>query len=783
MDPKGDPDSPVHPAERYRFEGVVVDASAHTLLRDGVPQSVEPKAFAVLLVLLRHAGDLVTRDHLLDAIWGHRHVTPGVLTRAIAQLRAALDERPQSPRFIQTQHALGYRFIGALQPDAATRGLPGMIAVPEPAAGQAPELQLEPSLPLARVSGFAQVLRRESPDNGSAGSPAPSAQPAAPSAAVPQARWPSTALPFGRGGGRGSTRRRGWALAGSALLLILIVGLGWSLRQAPSPAPPPGMASVAVRPFSNPDGSQDDRYFADGLSAEVRDALAGVPGLKVAAQAAGGSPEPARYDASRWGKTIGVASVLDASVQRIGDQLRVRARLTDTDSGATLWSGSYDRAVEQVFSVQNEIAAEVVHQLMGRVPGVDRQLERRLTPTRDPGAYEDYLRGLAELQRPRGEGSYERALDAFHRALARDPQFARAQAGICRAEIVRLESVSEAVAYERARQACAQAKRMDPGMIEGTLAMADIARASGDYRRALALYEQALSTPALRADAYVGMARSHGALEENALALDDFRKALALRPGDAQIYKAMGYHHWLRGELGKAIEAYLSATLLQPEDSGLWSSLGGLYLAKGDVAQAGRAFNMSLSIEPNAGALTNLGAMRFDAGDYAQAADMFQRAATLQPDDYLHWGNLADALAASPSTAARAADSYRRAADLAQAYVGIKDDDAYALAALAWYRANLGQSRQALEALKAAQASGEQAGEVALWCAQVLYLLGDDHGGEQCVANAQSHGIPAQRIEALLKARGFTATALPGGVAGAQILSFRGGGSHRRSQQ
>jgi len=277
------------------------------------------------------------------------------------------------------------------------------------------------------------------------------------------------------------------------------------------------------------------------------------------------------------------------------------------------------------------------------------------------------------------------------------------------------------------------------------------------------------------------MARSQAALGLDALALESFRKALALRPGDAQIYKAMGYHHWLRGELMQAIDAYVGATLLQPDDSGLWSSLGGLYLAKGDTAQAGRAFNMSLSIEPNANALTNLGAMRFDAGDYAQAADMFQRAATLQPDDYLHWGNLADALAASPSTAARAAAPYQRAAELAQAYVGVKTDDAYALAALAWYRAKLGQARQARDALKAAQALGEQPGEVALWCAQVLFLLGDGHGGESCVVAAQKNGIPPQRIEALLKARGFSGAAPSPGAAFTQALSLRGGGPQRSS--
>ncbi|TQD43474.1 winged helix-turn-helix domain-containing protein, partial [Marilutibacter aestuarii] len=110
------PEGPGPPA-RYRFDDIRVDTVAHTLTRGGVPCALEPKAFAVLTMLLQHAGELVGKDELLDAVWGHRHVTPGVLTRAIAQLRAALGDDAHQPRYIHTHHALGYRFIGELQVD------------------------------------------------------------------------------------------------------------------------------------------------------------------------------------------------------------------------------------------------------------------------------------------------------------------------------------------------------------------------------------------------------------------------------------------------------------------------------------------------------------------------------------------------------------------------------------------------------------------------------------------------------------------------------------------
>lgn len=110
----------IHGPPCYRFDDIEVDVAGHVLTRGGQAQPIEPKAFSVLVELLRHAGETVGRDQLLDAVWGHRHVTPGVLTRAIAQARAALADDSHHPRYIQTRHSVGYRFIGQLEPPPAT---------------------------------------------------------------------------------------------------------------------------------------------------------------------------------------------------------------------------------------------------------------------------------------------------------------------------------------------------------------------------------------------------------------------------------------------------------------------------------------------------------------------------------------------------------------------------------------------------------------------------------------------------------------------------------------
>lgn len=720
-----DPGDTGQTVERYRFDGIVVDALAHTLSRDGQYQSLEPKAFAVLLMLLRHADELLVRDQLLDAVWGHRHVTPGVLTRAIAQLRSVLDDHSHEPRYIQTQHGLGYRFIGKLLP-------------PENTASSAPVVE-----PSSTSTAAEQAVAVAEPAEHIAVDSDPLAEPSSPERRV--SRWwreaPTLSLP--------AWMRSRAFLIGCALLLLLLLGAGyWWWSRTPVVAG----ASIAVMPFSSLSDDAGDRYFADGLAVEMHDALTNVPGLKVAARqlAVPAGSDTDGDDVRRIGRRLGVATLLDASVRREGGRVRISARLSDTTTGFTLWAGTYDREINDVFALQGEIANKVVHALLGHLPGKTSGVAQRLSPTNDVNAYDAYLRGLALLQRPVGEAGNERAMAAFAQALAIDPHFARAQAGICRAQIARLEGVSDAGAFDRARQACARAQAMDPGLREVSLAMAEIARVSGQSAQALQLYQQVIDDPALRADGLVGQARTYAALGKEQQALQSFQQAIAARPSDAQIYRLLGYHHWLRGEVPKAIDAFVTATVLQPEDSRLWGSLGGLYLAQGDTVQAGHAFNMSLSIEPNAGALTNLGTMKFDHGEYALAAELFQQATVLEPEDYLHWGNLADALAAAPATAAQAQAPYLRAAHLAQQYVDVRRDDAYALALLSWYRANLGERARALQDLHAARALGTQAAEVALWCAQTLTLLGDQPGASSCVQSALKQGIPQQRIDALL---------------------------------
>ncbi|GAB3749416.1 tetratricopeptide repeat protein [Lysobacter olei] len=737
------------PGERYRFGEIEVDAGAHTLSRAGAVVQVEPKAFAVLLVLLRHAGALVPRDDLLDAVWGHRHVTPGVLTRAIAQLRAAMGDDAQQPRYIQTQHALGYRFIATLEGDTGSAGAP-MAHGAAPAATGALGMPVD-----ALYSHEAEAARPPVPEVASAGSESHRSW----SLIVPGDTG-RAAADSGLHVRAGAAERRALSWRwGVVAAVVAAVGLAlWFWLAGPGTRPTaPSEPSIAVLPFTSLGQDVDDRYFAEGLASELHDALAGVPGLKVAAHLAPSSGGRAERDPATLGRRLGVATVLDATVRREGQRVRINARLTDSQSGYTLWAESYEREASGVFDVQSEIAEKVVDSLMGVLPANQSQLARRLKPTLSAAAYDAYLKGVQQLLVPRSEQALGRAVAFFNQALKEDAGFARAQAGICRAEIRRFEAARDAAAFTRARTACERAARMDPKLLDVSLAMGDLDRTRGEYPRAIEHYTRALNDVALRPEAYVGLAATHAALGNNPLALDYYERAHQLRPGDATIHAELGYHHYLNGNLDKAIASYRIATTLQPDAAKLWNSLGGLYYVAGRRREAANAFTRSLALEPTPGALSNYASLRFEDGAYAEAASLYRRAAQLDPDDYRLWGNIGDALSADPETAAQARSPYARAASMAEAYIKLKGDDAMGPAHLAWYRANLGRAGEVRGLLARADALGTETAEVEYFAAQALARIGDRDGARERVRRALEAGVPLQRIRTSPLLRGMEA--------------------------
>lgn len=629
-----------------------------------------------------------------------------MLTRAIAQIRHALGDDPQQPRYVQTRHAVGYRFVGELE------------------------------------------AAREPMDAGTAGGPT---APTMVRTTAEHAEGPGQPAAAG-------PRRRRWALLVAAGVVAVIA---WLLVPRPGPRVME-TASLAIIPFTPLSDASEDRWFAEGLASELHAALAEQPGLRVAAWS---RPAPGESDPRAAAQRLGVGHVLDATVRREGTRIRVSARLVHARSGMVLWSRSYDRQLRDVFATQADIARNVARELGARL-GDEAALARRLAPTRDVDAFLAYLRGLHLASALGGDAHAAQAHAAFDDALARDAGFARAQAGICRVELWRFEGHRDAGGFEAAREACQRAHNMNRSDLSVRVLLGDLLRVQGLADQAAAEYRAALDMPSLRARALLGLARLDIDGGRPQAALARLREAAATDRTDARLQADVGYQTYLLGDVPRAIDHLALAARLAPSDAQVWGLHGALLLTAGRNAEAARALERALAIEPSESVLANLATLRYEQGDYTAAAALYSRAIARYPGNFQLHGNLGDALWAAPATRTAATQAFGEAARRAQAYVGLNPDDAKALAALGWYRAALGEHGAGIELALRAETLGREPAEVAYYNAQTFALAGREDDARRRVTRALDAGASPTRVagNAVLRAAGVAPGPAPSAI-------------------
>jgi TolB-like protein/DNA-binding winged helix-turn-helix (wHTH) protein len=409
-------------AGRLAFSEFTLDVDRGALLGPDGAVKLRPKSYAVLRHLVEHPGRLVTKDELLDAVWGETVVTDDSLTQCLVEIRRALGD--DSHRMVRTVPRRGYLFD--TQVEMLGPGVSGQ--------GHTPPVTPEVATPAQPAWAKAVALL-------------------AGAALVVALGWWGVA---GRDADRASS-----APAMSAAVL-------------PN--------SIAVLPFADMSPMQDQEYFGDGIAEEILNLLAQSPELKVIARTSSFSFKGEPVDIATIAARLGVGHVLEGSVRNSGGQVRVTAQLVSAHDSAHLWSQTYDRELDDVFQVQTEIAAAVAAMLRAKLlPTPSRERGR----PHDARAYEHFLRGRFLFNR-RNPGDVERAREQFEASLAIDPEYAPAWAALSGVFSVQLDerTVSPQVGIKRRLEAAERALALDADLPEAHLRAA-AAYADRDWDRSL----------------------------------------------------------------------------------------------------------------------------------------------------------------------------------------------------------------------------------------------------------------------------------------------------------
>ena len=511
----------------FHFADIEVREREFRLIKAGEVVPVEPKAFRVLLMLLRNPQKLITKEELLDAVWGDTAVSENSLTRSIALLRKMLGEEPHSNRYIETVATVGYRWVCKVE-------------VSEDASGE-PELTEEPKHP----SGTGNDMRRK--------------------------------------------RLWVWALAGGSLLALCLAGMvWWEARPAAIKAPKMTTASIAVLPFNDLSPNHDQEYFSDGLTEELLNQLTKIPNLKVAGRRSALQFKGKNEDLRAIGQKLNVTNVLEGSIQREGSRIRIIAQLVKADDGFNLWSESYDNDLRDIFALQDNIARAVALalQLKLRAGGSSAAMPPRGTTKLE--AYEALLhaRYFAHMN---DKNSQEKALAYANSAIQLDPNYAPTYA--LRASIAVQAGgmlwMDPSAAAKKARGDAEKAIALDPNLADGYRVLSYIqAEPELNCREAEISLQRARELAPGDTDNLVrsGMlamcqGRQEQAVEflQNALLLDPLRPLEYMNL--AQNLRDLGRYEEAHATIGKALD-------LNPNQIMIHEIRGEVYLAQGRPHEA-----------------------------------------------------------------------------------------------------------------------------------------------------------------------------------------------------
>ncbi len=267
-------------------------------------------------------------------------------------------------------------------------------------------------------------------------------------------------------------RYRTGAEFADALRAILRTGETTAVRYTTETKGAPGPKAIAVLPLANMSADPENEYFSDGMTEEIINALAKVPGVQVASRSSSFAFKGKKdVDARQVGERLGVTSVLEGSVRKIGNRIRIAAQLVNVENGYQLWSETYDRQLEDVFAVQDEISRSIVEALKVQLVGTSTQL---VAPTKNLEAYTTYLKGRYHFNKF-SEQSLRKALDLFQHALLQDPGFARAYAGIADVWCDLADDwVAPDEAYPRAKAAAERALQRDPDLADAMISIGKV---------------------------------------------------------------------------------------------------------------------------------------------------------------------------------------------------------------------------------------------------------------------------------------------------------------------
>jgi serine/threonine protein kinase/predicted Zn-dependent protease len=382
----------------------------------------------------------------------------------------------------------------------------------------------------------------------------------------------------------------------AASLVALAAAAGWIVWKSEL-IRHPVTSGVAVLPFENLSGDPDNAYFADGIQDEILTRLAGISGLRVISRTSTQRYQSKPRNLAEIARQLGVANILEGSVQKAADQVRVNVQLISAQTDSHLWADTYDRKLTDIFDVESDIAKRVAESLQAKLTGREEQaLAAKLT--NNPEAYDVYLRGLAFeargfSSRPSGFSLQlvRKGTDFYERAVRLDPGFAIAWARLSRAHAFlyfnRVNDNTFAAARNAAKRALENAQKLEPNSPETLLALGYyqywVLRDHGAAKTTFGRVSKMLPGSSEVPKALAAVARRRGDWDQS---VAYYEQALALDPRNVELLTHVAETYWMLRQFPTALKLYDRALDITPNDPDMMAAKAGIFQAQGNLQEA-----------------------------------------------------------------------------------------------------------------------------------------------------------------------------------------------------
>jgi TolB-like protein/DNA-binding winged helix-turn-helix (wHTH) protein/tetratricopeptide (TPR) repeat protein len=506
----------------YRFLEFELSEEDFTLSRRSQRIALEPKSLRVLTLLVNRAGHLVDKQELLESVWPNTFVEENTLTRTVGILRRELGDSSRDSKIIETVPTRGYRFI------APVEMLPG----------QAPN-----SLP--EQNGNATAVLQSSP------AVLPTDKPR-----TPKLRW---LLPI------------------ACLILIAITPL-WFRHHHLQAAP---IRSLAVLPLNDLSPGTREEYFADGMTDELITEMARIPGLRIVSRTSVMQVKGTQKPLAQIARELNVDAVVEGSVVRSGDRVRITAQLIDTRSDKHLWAQSFEGPLGDVLTLQDDVAREIASQTRTVLTPAARA-ELSSAKHIDPEAHDAYLKGRYYWNKRTGDGLQQGSI-YFQQAIEKDPAYAAAYSGLadCNSGLAWHGFVSPDEALPKAHSAALKAIELDPQSAEAHASLALLLDHRWDWPGSEAEFKRALQLDSQNANAHHWYGDYLSIKGRHDEALFQARQALELDPLNLMIGTWVALRYYLARRYDLAIEQSRKTLALDPNFAAAHLLLGDSYVQAG----------------------------------------------------------------------------------------------------------------------------------------------------------------------------------------------------------